>query len=246
MEKYIPLIIVLVIIFAIVVAVAMIIKKISRTVNHVSRSIREISSTVNTVKSLGQMANNIDTTPQQKTVGGATSVILPKIVADFPHFHNPDAQSDVEVVIKDYLMIIHGEKEDFAENTVNKNAIGTIPKSEKGKISNINFHKTTIYNYQKTLDYATISYRVSVGYKLNSKQIETRFEVYYTLQIKEDGIATKNIICNNCGATLDNFYNNSTSAYTETKNDGICPYCGSKIIRDTIMSWLVTGIKEIP
>jgi DNA-directed RNA polymerase subunit RPC12/RpoP len=244
MEKYIPLIIILIIVIAVVCFIVMIFKKISRTVRTISDTVNTVSHTAKTIKEIANMADDIPTVPQQKTVGGATNVMLPRITADFPQFHNPDAQSDVEAVVRDYLMIIHGNKSDFNDNTVNKMAMGSIPKAQSGKVSNVIFHKTAIYNYQKTLDYATITYRTSVGYKLNDQQIETRFEIAYTLRLKEDGIATKNIICNNCGATLDNFYNDLS--YTTTKNDGVCPYCGTKIIRDTIMSWLVSGIKEMP
>ena len=237
--KYIILLIVAIILLVVVVIIINTVKKFTRKIH---RTISDVASITNTISKIGSTIpkNQIDNVPEVKTVGGATNILLPQIHNDFPDFHNLDAENDVKSVIKDYLSIIHGNKKNFNEGTVSANVPKMVSSKNSGKISNVVFHRIAIYNYQKTLDYATITYRCSVGYKLNEKQIETRYEVQYTLQLKDQGVTTEILKCLNCNAPLDDF-NGSKNKY-----NGVCPYCNTKIIRDTIMSWLVSDIKEIP
>lgn len=249
--KHIILIIIFLVIIIAIATVVSIIRKFLRKARFVVSDVSQIARAVNNVAEMFDGdGNNVDTNvaPAQKTIGGATEMFLGKILKDFPEYHNSDAENDVKAVISDYIQISHGQKSTFATNSVNELVARSVPRRENGNIMNLKVHKIAIYNYQKTLDYATVTYRCSVGYKLNSRQIETRFEVSYTFQIKEQGIATKNVICNTCGAPLDNFYNKHTNPniHTKTRADGVCPYCGTKIIRDTIMNWLVSGINELP
>ena len=249
---------IIILIFAIIALVAVVVvvtlvKKIIKGLRATSRAIRstvrtfeQIGDTMEVISDMAKSRDSEPETPQPKTVGGATSMFLEMIKKDFPGYHNSDAESDIQAVLRDYLSITHEGKNDFEKNTVNANVMRQVPRKTRGTVSNINFHRTSIYNYQKSLDYATIAYRCAIGYKLNGTQIETRYEVLYSLQLKEHGVATEIIKCKNCNAPLDNFFNNNMSKYTTTKNDGVCPYCGTKIIRDTIMSWNVTRIAEIP
>lgn len=249
--KHIILIIIFLAIIVAIATVVSIIRNLLRKARSVVSDVSQIARAVNNVADMFDndgKGNNVEITPEPKTIGGATDMFLGKILKDFPEFHNSDAENDIKAVISDYIQISHGQKSTFASNSVNELVARSVPNREHGNISNLRIHKIAIYNYQKTLDYATVTYRCAVGYKLNSRQIETRFEVSYTFQIKEQGIATKNVICNTCGAPLDNFYNKHTNPdiHTKTKADGVCPYCGTKIIRDTIMNWLVSGINEMP
>lgn len=239
-SKLIFFIIIVVIVFAVVLVILNFIKKITKNIKHTVGNITKIT---NTFSNMDISSTSSHLPPQEKTVGGATNLFLPKIISDFPTFHNPDAENDIKSVTKNYLEIIHGQKNSFQTNTVNKNTMSNVIKKENGTISNVNIHRISIYNYQKTLDYATITYRLSVGYQLNNKQIETRYEIQYTLQIKEQGVVSKALLCDNCGASLEDF---STYSKENPLTKGICPYCNTKIIRDTIMSWMVSDIKEIP
>lgn len=237
--KYIILLIVAIILLVVVVIIINTVKKFTRKIH---RTISDVASITNTISKIGSTIpkNQIDNVPEVKTVGGATNILLPQIHNDFPDFHNVDAENDIKSVIKDYISIIHGNKQKFITNTVSTNVSKMVSTKNHGAVSNIVFHRIAIYNYQKTLDYATVTYRCSVGYKLNSKQIETRYEVQYTLQLKDQGVTTQMLKCLNCNAPLDDFDN------PKNKYNGVCPYCNTKIIRDTIMSWLVSDIKEIP
>lgn len=172
--------------------------------------------------------------PQKKTVGGATNVYLPIIQKDFPEYHNSNAESDIKSVMRDYIRCIHSGKTTFESKSINANVVSNIIPKENGKVTNLVFHQIAIYNYQKTLDYATVVYRISFGYKLNDTPIETRYEIHYTLQLREQGVASKSLRCTNCNAPLD-----------EITHMTVCPYCEAKIVRDTILNWVVSDIREL-
>jgi DNA-directed RNA polymerase subunit RPC12/RpoP len=215
-----------------------IIKKVVRGIRSAKRNIEVIGNTISTIGNIAQKVHadmeNAEITPEEKTIGGATKIYLPMILKDFPDFHNPDAESDIKSVLKDYINCVHSGKQIFDNNAINKNVLKRIIPKERGSVSNINFHRVEIYNYQKSIDYATITYRASFGYRLNNKQVETRYEIYYTLQLSDQGIASKALKCKNCNAPLN-----------MTTNTTVCPYCEAKIIRDTIMNWVVSDIKEL-
>lgn len=236
--------VVLIVVIIIVSKIIMGIRNFLRTARSITHDIKEIADTAQAVGQMVKEAENAPDIVQPKTVGGATKLYEPRIMADFPSFHNPDAQSDIESVLRDYIMILHGNKISFTPDSVNDIVANSVHTLQKGSVSNIVFHNTAIYDYRKTMDFATVTYRTAFGYKLDGAQKEVRYEVAYTLSLREKGIATKNIICENCGASIDNFYNNTNK--TIAKSNGVCPYCGTKIIRDTIMSWRVSNIKEIP
>ena len=102
----------------------------------------------------------------------------------------------------------------------------------KRNVSNITFNNVVIQNYVKTNEYATITYGVSIGYTLgNNEKMQERYKVEYTLKLRDDNMEKDILICENCGATLE-----STGIES-------CPYCGTRIIRDTKMSWKFTSIQ---
>lgn len=213
--------------------------RIRRKINQARYTISQVHDIANTINNIIDISQNAEeTVPQPKSISGATNLFLPKIKNDFPDFHNPDAESDICSVLSKHLQIIHSNGDiKYDENTVNEILNKNIIKKELGTISDIKYHKISIYNYTKTLDFATIYYKCAVGYRLNNKPIETRYEIQYTLQLQESGVATQNVRCKHCGAPLENF--------TSSIKEGFCPYCSTKFIRDTILSWKITSIKEL-
>lgn len=204
-------------------------RKIRRTVSKAKRRFSDISQMTNMLK---QVTEAMDDVVEVKSVGGSTSLYLNKIQQNFPDFHNSDAEAAIKTFITEYLAIRSGAQKDFTKANVNDKISLDLSKNINGKVFNIRFNNITIYNYTKTRDYATIKYRVSVGYDVNSKRVETRYEVDYSLQLTNSDAASTAMMCPNCGG-----------AY-ESTNDYSCPYCGAKIIRDTILSWSVTHVKE--
>ena len=99
--------------------------------------------------------------------------------------------------------------------------------------TNIRINRISISGYRKYDTYATIQYQCSTGFnRPEGNRYETRYILDYTLKIKDNGSASAVMKCPNCGAALQ---------HTDILQ---CPYCDIKIIRDTILSWDVTSIKE--
>lgn len=190
--------------------------------HEVSRNIPDIISGIKEAQEI----------PEIKSVGGMTSIYLKKISSDFPDFHSPDAEDDIKTFIVEYLNIVYRNQEGFVKSGINNNLIINLNKRDKSVINNIKFNGISIYGYTKTLDYATITYRVSVGYNTDSGRKEERYELKYTYRLKENNLDTKSMRCSNCGGSL------------ETAVDGVCPYCGTVFVKDTIMNWIVSDIRS--
>ena len=122
----------------------------------------------------------------------------------------------------------------FRNDAVNENVLSRIIPKQNGSVTDIMFHQIGIQNYQKSINYATIIYRLSFGYRLDGVLIETRYEVHYTLQLRNYDTSVEVLRCKNCNAPID------ISGAIAT-----CKYCESKIVRDTIMTWVVSDIREL-
>lgn len=225
------LIILLLLILGGVIIIRKIIKKINRTVKRSLNQISTVKQTINDISNLSKIVAT-EEAAAPKSVGGATSMYLKKIINDFPGFHNQDAEAAIKTFIIEYLNIKYNNQSEFKKSNVNNNILLNINKENKQNISNIKFNGIAIYNYDKTADYATITYRCSFGYDLNNHRQEVRYDIDYTLQLFDNNIAQKAMKCSNCGGTLS------------TKNGNECPYCGTKVIMDTIMNWYITEVTK--
>ena len=180
-----------------------------------------------------QSAKDAEIHPEPRTVFGATSIYLPQILKNFPDFHESDAISAVKKLIFEYLSIKYEGKEAFTDSIIEPGLEGMIDvTAAESKVTGEKVHAVAISKYEKTKEYATITYQASVGYSLDGKPLEERYAVQYTLKLRENDIEQKTLICPQCGGAFD-----STS-------QTVCPYCGSGIIRDTIMSWRFTSIEQ--
>lgn len=171
---------------------------------------------------------------EPKSVSGATDLYLRNISKDFPDFHKEEAFAVVDNVLREYLDIVHLNKANFASENVDSRLFNYLDfRAERNRIYNYNLNKIVISDYTKSDAYATIVFNVSLGYTVGGQRIETRYRVLYTFKLLDDGLVSEALICSNCGAALE------STATT------VCPYCDSKVIRDTYMSWKVSSIQEI-
>ncbi|MBO4327307.1 MAG: hypothetical protein J5950_08545 [Clostridia bacterium] len=171
--------------------------------------------------------------PTQRTLFGATSIYLPRILNDFPDFHMPEAKNAVSLLLTEYLKIRFGEIEEFENSNVENDLVAMIPRSQTpAEVTDINFHDCAVRNYLKTKEYATITYIATVGYTAGGRRSEDRYQIDSTLKLSEEGIPKKLMICTQCGGAID------TTAHK------YCPYCGSGIVWDTKLSWRFTAIRE--
>ena len=170
--------------------------------------------------------------PEPLSVGGATDLYLERIRKDFPEYHYLETQFALAGFIHEYLSYKYNHGK-FTESNIDPLLPSIIERdSQNSPAYNIKVNHSSIYDYQKNEEYATVVFLVSVGFTRNEKRIETRYRVHHTFQLTHEGIASKAMTCNHCGASI------------EDTNIGVCPYCDSKIIRDTIMSWKFSYIKE--
>ena len=170
--------------------------------------------------------------PEIKLVDGSTTTHLPNIQKDFSDFHNETAESTIRTFLEEYLQIRYGTLYDFQKSQISDKIKLQINKESSGTITDIVFHTISIYSYIKTKESATITYQISVGFTVDGKRIETRYEVDYSYLLEDNSVAIKTMQCPICGA-----------AYKSTIN-GICVYCGAAYGKDTIMSWDIINVHE--
>ena len=169
--------------------------------------------------------------PDVRTTGGATTVMMEKIKADFHDFHQTDADAAITTFIQEYLAIKYAGQENFEKANVSEKIKLNVGPKSMSRIGNIRINQIAISNYVKSLNSATITYRVSVGFDMGGTRREKLYEVLYTLQLRDEYGEKQFLQCDVCGAPL-------------TETSGECKYCGTKHLRDTIENWFITDIKE--
>jgi len=219
----------------IIVVVAIVIStinKIIRTISIAKHRIKKLPTRLASAKKIIQTVAEMDSFPVPKSIGGATNTFLEKIKVDFPDFHYPDAVSSITTFLNEYINIQFNNISSYEKSNIDKNIIYNKNKQEYKKIDNFKINNIAIYNYNKSNYYATIYYKASVGFDADGIRNEKAYDIEYTIQLKNDEMATKQYTCDNCGAAL-------------SSDNMKCPYCDIDIIRDTIMSWKIMNIKEI-
>lgn len=223
-----PILTIVIVIAIIAVAAIVLVNKIKSLANS-----QLFSTAKDVANAFHEMKNMSDegAFEEPKSVGGATQVFLSKIKKDFPQYHNDDAESEIKSVLQSYLYYKYGESDKFDSSLINPEVFRDLKKEYKESISAIKFNSIAIYGYEKSKEYATILYKCSVGFNMSDRRIETRFSIKYTNQLSEHSIASAGMKCPNCGAALS------------TTEQGNCPYCGVRVIKDTIMNWAITDIQ---
>lgn len=234
-KELIPWVIALIVVIAVTAAVRYVVQKLKRLKNKVlysaeSAIAREITPYAKDLAT-GIFEAAMDNTPKVRSTGGATSAYLERVLHDFKDFHAEDADTDVKTFIIEFLQIKYGRKQNFEKAKVSERVLIHIGDKTTSSLSNIKINQIAISGYQKSLNSATLRYRVSAGYNQNGMRKEKLYEVEYTLQLRNEYDASAFLKCENCGAPLK-------------ESDGVCPYCGMKHIRDTISNWVVTDVVE--
>lgn len=196
-------------------------------VRAVKRNLGDVGTLVRSIP-----LENIAAEPQPRSVSGATSLYLPKIRTEFPEFHAEEAFAAVKVFLSEYLAVRCGAADAFSSSPVD-GSLGALIASDgiAGTYSDIRIHAVSITGYRKTLEYATITYQASVGWKLDGALREERYDIESTRKLAERGAVSKSLVCERCGGAF--------SSASET----VCPYCGTAVIRDTRLSWFFTAIR---
>lgn len=170
--------------------------------------------------------------PDPRTVFGATSIYLPKILKDHPDYDNNEVISAIRVFFKEYFMVKYREADDFTESNVDRLIVNMINRSDLPKgVSEVVVHNTAISMYSKSTESATVTYQVAVGYRLDGKPVEERYKLEYSMKLKYDTEEKVSLICDRCGGPI------------ESLAVRVCPYCGTGIAKTTRFAWKFRSVE---
>lgn len=252
--NYIPIIIILVLILAIIIAIYV-------GVNYLKRKTREFSRTVFGTNSITESAEVLRqeyaTTP--KSVSAMTSLLLPKIVSDFPDFQYDEMKERAENVLVQYLRAItennagiltEGNTE--LEQQLENHIAMLSAKDLQEHFDQIKIHRTEINQYRKTDGRCIITFQSALecyhyitdtkssSIKEGSKEYKYQTKFNTDLIYIQDRNLVENeldhalgINCPNCGAPLSSL------------GAKVCEYCGSPVIELNIHAWSFSNVEEI-
>lgn len=253
--SYIPIIIVLVLILAIIAAIYCGITYLRKKTREVSRA---LFGTPDISKAAQQMRQEYSTTP--KSVSSMTRLLLPQIISDFPDFIYDEMKEKAENVLTDYLRAITERNPALLRdgNTELKNHLENYIQMLSARelhehFEKIKLHRTEISQYKKTEGRCIITFQSAlecyhyVANAADSSVVKEGSKEYkYQTRYNTDliYIQDRNLVeneldnalgvnCPNCGAPL-------TSLGAK-----VCEYCGTPIIEINIHAWSFSNIDEV-
>ena len=196
-----------------------------------------------------------ETTP--KSVSGATSIYLPRIMRDFPDFHYDEMKRRAENVLLSFLRSVDGADPTLlAEGTEELKAklkmwIEMLRDAGREEhFDNIKIHRTEIRTYRKEKGRCSIVFQSAVQYSCPQKQdgrpqegdvcrlCQSRYDVE-VIYIQDRELAENAadaglaMNCPNCGAPLPEL------------GAKICPYCDSPLVEFNIRTWNFSDVSEV-
>lgn len=251
--KYIPIIIILILILAIIIAIYC-------GVRYLQRKTREVSSalfgTSDITQAAKQMKQEYSTTP--KSVSAMTSLLLPKIVSDFPDFQYDEMKERAENVLTQYLRAVtekntailtdgNTELKQQLDNHIQMLSV----KDLREHFDQIKIHRTEINQYRKTAGRCIITFQSALEcyhyitdnsstIKEGSKEYKYQTKYNTDLIYIQDRNLVENeldnalgVNCPNCGAPLSSL------------GAKFCEYCGTPVIEINIHAWSFSNVEEI-
>lgn len=251
--KYIPIIIILVLILVIIIAAFL-------GVRYIQRKVRKFSQmafgTDDIFEGAEQMKKEYSTTP--KSVSAMTSLLLPKISADFPSFEYNEMKERAENVLTSYLRavtekkmgLLHDVNEELErqlENHINMLSANGL----REHFDMVKIHRTEITSYKKSAGQCIITFQTSLECyhyitEGSSKITEGSKEYKYQTRFNTDLIYIQNpdlirdeaedawgINCPNCGAPITSLGHKK------------CEYCGTPVIEINRRAWSFSNIEEV-
>lgn len=253
--KYIPIIIVLLLIAAIVIAIWCGIVYLRNKIRETSRALFGTSDISQAAK---QMKQEYAATP--KSVSAMTSLLLPKIVMDFPDFQYNEMKDRTENVLTSYLRAVDENNASLLKdgNSELKNQLENqiqmlSAQDMQEHFEQIRIHRTEISSYRKsegrciiTFQSALECFHYTTSTADHSTVLDGSREYKYQTKYNTDliYIQDRNLVeneldhalginCPNCGAPL--------SSLGAKK----CDYCGTPMIEINIHAWSFSNIDEI-
>lgn len=236
--------------FAIIIIIGIIIlviyTKLKKKVNSLGLSESELISMIKDGKN--------DAITRHKSISGMSSLLLPRIIKDFPNFSETELYRKVETSI---LAIMSSLENGYVQNKFELNIIKSNLelkindlKNSKTKVNfnNIIFHKHAIKDYKKSDGVLIITVASSLEYfykeEKNGKVIEeykdykkqtaytTKFIYVYDPEKYSSSKSLVGIHCPNCGSPVKELANKH------------CSYCGSGLEDINLKSWFISEYRE--
>ncbi|MDE6625008.1 MAG: zinc ribbon domain-containing protein [Lachnospiraceae bacterium] len=251
--NYIPLIIILVLILIIVLAVIGVLVYLRQKTRELSRS---LFGTEDITKAAEQMRQDYATTP--KSVSAMTSLLLPKIVSDFPDFQYDEMKERANNVLTGYLQAVTAANASLMKdgNTELKQQLADhiqmrSVQDTREHFDGVRIHRTEINQYRKTGGRCIITFQSSLecthyitdsdqqiidgtkAYKYQTKYNTDLIYIQDRSLVENELDNALGVNCPNCGAPL-------TSLGAKT-----CEYCGTPVIEINIHAWSFSNIEEV-
>lgn len=253
--KYLPIIIILVLILAIIIAIFC---GVAYARNKLKEFVFSLFGTSDIHKAAKQMKQEYSTTP--KSVSAMTSLLLPKIVADFPDFQYNEMKDRAENVLTSYLRAIDARNSSLLQegNTELKNQLENhiqmlSAKDLQEHFEQIRLHRTEISSYRKSEGRCIVTFQsalecyhyissISDASAVQEGSKEYKYQTKYNIDLIY--IQDRNLVeneldhalgvnCPNCGAPLSSL------------GAKVCQYCDTPIIEINIHAWSFSNIDEI-
>ncbi|MBO5484994.1 MAG: zinc ribbon domain-containing protein [Lachnospiraceae bacterium] len=251
--NYIPVIIILVLLLTIILAIFC-------GISYVKHKTKELSRTIFGTESLSagaqQMKREYATTP--KSVSAMTSLLLPKIVSDFPDFQYDEMKERAENLLTQYLRAVtqrnaailtdgNTELKQQLDNHIQMLSVQDLQEH----FDQIKIHRTEINQYRKTDGRCIITFQSALecyhyitepssAIKEGSRDYKYQTKYNTDLIYIQDRNLVENeldnalgVNCPNCGAPL--------SSLGAKK----CEYCGTPVIEINIHAWSFSNVEEI-
>lgn len=251
--KYLPLIIILVLVLTIMFTIYYWIKRIQSKIRNFSR---QVWGTDSITQGAAKMKAEYSATP--KSVSAMTSLCLPKIIKDFPDFQYNEMKDRSNNLLTSYLLAITSKSvSDLKEGNSeleNKlvNYITMLDEKELTEhFERIKIHRTEISGYRKEKGRCIITFQSSIEYfhyveDANGIPLEgekdSKFQTKYNVDLIyiQDRSIVENeldfalgVNCPNCGAPLSSL------------GAKVCEYCGTPIIELNIHAWSFSDVREV-
>ena len=253
-------IIILVLCLILVAAVCVVAIKVRNKVRSIKREIQSISRQAFGTDDIAQGFRNVEremeVTP--KSVSGATSLYLPRIVKDFPDFHYDEMRSRSDALLTAYLNGIDSgtvpltTEEGITSELKEKYALRIQNLKNHGMtehFKNIRIHRTEIKQYRKTAGRCSVIFETSIQYyhyKMNGSAVaegskdrmeQARYNVEMVYIQDRDLVENASDMglamnCPNCGAPLPKL------------GAKVCAYCESPIAEFQIKVWNFSDVQE--
>lgn len=251
--KYIPIIIICILILAIIIAVYCGYLAVKRKAREVSRT---LWGTDSLSEGVARMKREYQSTP--KSVSAMTSLLLPKITADFPEFEYHEMRERAENVLLSYLRALTEQNCSLVKDTTTElvNQAENQIRLLKGEglrehFNQVKIHRTEISQYQKRAGRCIITFQsafecfhyvadeegnVKKGDKDGKYQTKYNIDMVYIQDrnlVENELDHALGINCPNCGAPISGL-----GAKT-------CEYCGTPVVELNIHAWSFVNVEEV-